>query len=226
MFDFTNPIELHKDLNPKLWVKGHLRPEVRKTLLDLARVYYSFLETDATLVDVVVTGSQANYNFTEHSDLDLHLIIPFDEVTCDLDVTEYFETKRKLWKVQHDITVYDIPVEIYTEDLTNPAVSSVYSVIDNKWRKKPRPPIIDYDVVAVKAEAERWAKIIDGAIKSKNVEMLSHVRDMISRYRKEGLAKDGEFGVANLTFKSLRNDGKIAHLMAAFRNAEDDELSL
>jgi len=226
MFDFSNPIELHKDLNPKLWIKGKLRPEVKKTLLNLASVYYKFLETDATLVDVVITGSQANYNFTDQSDLDLHLILPFDDVICDLDVTEYFETKRKLWKLQHNVTIYDIPVELYAEDLSKPAVSAVYSIIDDKWRKKPRPPILDYDTVAVKAETERWSKIIDGAIKSKNFDMIGHVRDMVSRYRKDGLAKEGEFGVANLTFKSLRNSGKIQHLMAALRNSEDKELSL
>jgi hypothetical protein len=56
--------------------------------------------------------------------------------------------------------------------------------------------------------------------------MLNHVKDMLARYRKEGLAKEGEFGIANLTFKSLRNSNKIRLLMASIRHLEDKELSL
>lgn len=227
MFDFTPPIELHKDLNPVLWQdNGQLREEVRLALLKISTVFYKFLGTDATLVDVVVSGSQTNYNYTDKSDLDLHLIIPYHDVQCDMDIDEYFDTKRKLWKEQHNITVYGIPVELYAEDLDKPAVSSSYSLVENKWVNPPQKPVLDYDVEAVKKETEHWSKIIDGVIKSKNLDMLTHVKDMIARHRKEGLAKEGEMGVANLTFKSLRNSNQIRKLLAAIRQLGDKELSI
>lgn len=226
MFDFSPPIELHKELNPKLWDNGVLRPKVREALLKISHVYYKFLGTDATLVDVVISGSQANFNFTDQSDLDLHLIIPYHQVECDMDVAEYFDTKRKLWKEQHNITIHGIPVELYAENVSEPAVSSTYSIVDNKWENPPPPPAKKYDVKAVASSMKHWGTIIDGAIDSRNVEMLQHVRDMISTFRKDGLAKDGEFGVANLTFKGLRNSGKIKTLMATLRHLEDKNLSI
>jgi hypothetical protein len=227
LFDFSPPIELHKNLNPKLWTTdGNLRPEVHSALMKLAKVFYNFLETDATLVDIVITGSQSNYNYTDQSDLDLHLIMPFNHVFCDLPVDEYFDTKRKLWKEQHNITMRGIPVELYVEDLDKPAVSAVYSLVEKKWIKPPPAPTMDYDVEAVRSETKKWGGIIDGALKSRNLDMLNHVKDMLARYRKEGLAKEGEFGIANLTFKSLRNSNKIRLLMASIRHLEDKELSL
>jgi hypothetical protein len=228
LFDFAPPIELHKNLNPKLWTdKGHLRPEVHEALVKLAAVFYKFLETDATLVDVIVTGSQSNYNYTDQSDLDLHLVIPFIDVDChELSIEEYFETKRHLWKERHNITIHGIPVELYVEDLDKPATSAVYSITERKWLKPPPAPVLDYDVDAVRSETEKWSGIIDSAVRAKNLEMMNHVKDMISRYRKEGLAKEGEFGVANLTFKALRNNNKIRLLMSAIRQIGDDELSI
>ena len=227
MFDFTPPIDLHKELNPKLWSNGHLLPKVHEALLKISQVYYKFLQTDAPLLDVVVSGSQSNYNYTDHSDLDLHLIIPYEHVNCNgLDPVEFFDTKRKLWKEQHNITIHGIPVELYAEDVALPAISAVYSLMDKEWVKEPPPPVIQYDVEQVKAEAEKWAKIIDGAVRARNFDMLTHVRDMLSRYRKDGLAKNGELGTENLAFKSLRNGGKIKLLMGMIRHLEDKEMSV
>jgi len=226
MFDFSPPIELHKELNPKLWQDGHLRPKVREALIKISRVYYKFLGTDAPLIDIVISGSQANYNFTNQSDLDLHLIIPFHQVTCDMDVAEYFDTKRKLWKEQHNITIYGIPVELYAENTEEPAVSATYSILENDWIDPPPPPASDYDVKGVAKEMAKWSQMIDAAVESKNLSMCEKVKDMLSQYRKKGLATDGEYGIANLTFKGLRNSNKIKLLMGTIRYLGDKELSL
>ena len=228
MIEFTPPIELHKDLNPVLWSKeGKLLPDVHQALVKIAVAFYKFLETDATIVDLIITGSQSNYNYTDQSDLDLHLIIPFMDVDCsELSVEEYFETKRKLWKQLHNINIHGIPVEVYVEDTENPVKGAVYSIVSNEWIKEPPPPIIDYDVEEVKSETEKWSKIIDGAVRAKNLDMLNHVKEMLARYRQEGLEKDGEFGIANLTFKALRNGNKIKLLMRSIHQLGDDELSI
>ena len=39
------------------------------------------------------------------------------------------------------------------------------------------------------------------------------IRKKISRMRKDSLDKDGEFGVGNLAFKSLRNSGHIGRII-------------
>jgi hypothetical protein len=56
--------------------------------------------------------------------------------------------------------------------------------------------------------------------------MCEKVREMLAQYRKSGLAKDGEYGVANLAFKGLRNSNKIRLLIGTIRHLKDRELSI
>jgi len=224
--EFTPPIEIHDNLNPKIWKNEHLRKDVEIALLKIAKEFYQYLDVEVKIVDIQVTGSQANYNYTSHSDLDLHLIIDFKKIECDIPVSELFDTKRKLWKEHHDIEVKGIPVELYIEDLDQPAVSSTYSLIKNKWISKPTPPEDSYDESEVRRLVSIWEKTIVSAINLENLTVLEQIKDLLSQYRKTGLAKFGEFGVPNLVFKSLRNDGKISALMEKIGDLKDRQLSL
>jgi hypothetical protein len=127
--EFTKPIDVHSELNPKLWDGEHLRKDVRVALLKIAKEYYNFLEIDVPLMDLIVTGSQANFNYTEYSDLDLHLIVPYDRVQCDMAVDKLFRAKRDLWRKEHDIEIHGVPVELYAEDVEKPVTGSTYSVV-------------------------------------------------------------------------------------------------
>ena len=49
---------------------------------------------------------------------------------------------------------------------------------------------------------------------------------MIWQYRKLGLAKEGEFGTANLVFKTLRNSGILQRLVDKILELENQKLSL
>ena len=224
--EFTPPIELHNELNPKLWKDQDLQKDVEIALLKIAKEFYRFLDVDVKIVDIQVTGSQANYNYTEHSDLDLHLIVNFKNIDCDVSVNELFDTKRKLWKEHHDINIKGIPVELYVEDLNQPAVSSTYSLIKNKWIKKPEKPTGSYEESEVRRVVAIWEKVIDNAIAIENLELLIHIKDLLSQFRKTGLSKSGEYGVPNLVFKSLRNDGKVSLLMKKIGDLKDRQLSL
>lgn len=64
MFEFTDPIEVHDTLNPNLWDGDHLRKDVHVALLRIAKEFYDFLNVDVRVDDVIVSGSQANYNYT------------------------------------------------------------------------------------------------------------------------------------------------------------------
>jgi len=224
--EFTPPIELHKELNPKLWDEEDLRKDVRVALMRIAKEFYQFLELDVKLLDVQVTGSQANYNYTGHSDLDLHLIVDYNNVDCDMSVEELFDTKRRLWKEYRDIEIYSVPVELYVEDVNKPAVSSTYSILKGKWISKPAIPQIDYDQEEVERIVSIWERIIDNAVVLGNLNLLTQVKDLLGEFRKAGLKKTGEYGVPNLVFKSLRNDGKISKLMVKLSKLKDQQLSL
>jgi hypothetical protein len=226
MFEYTDPIEIHDQLNPSLWQGDDLRKDVQYALLKIAKEFYQFLDIDVTLLDLVVSGRQVNYNYTKHSDLDLHLIVPYSQVECDVAVDELFDAKRKLWKQQHDISVKGVPVELYVEDVDNPPVSSSYSVVRNEWIKRPNREAVNYDEQEVRRVFAIWERAISGAIATDSLEMCRNIKDMLKMYRKEGLAQHGEFGVPNLVFKALRNDGQIGKLMDAIGNLHDRQLSL
>ena len=226
IFEFVPPIEIHQDLNPKIWEKNKMRPDVSKALLNIAKEYYDFLELPVEVKDIVVSGSQANFNYSPYSDIDLHFIVSYDDVQCDMEVDELFDTKRKLWKEQHDIKIHGIPVELYVEDEKKPAVSSTYSILKQVWLKYPTLDNIVYNKDAVKEEVKKWTVVINHAISSNNLDVCRKAKDMLYQYRQAGLAKAGEFSVPNLTFKSLRNAELISKLMEKISDLYDKEMSI
>ena len=47
----------------------------RRTRIKIAKKFYQDLNIEAPLKDITLTGSSANYNWTDYSDIDLHLLI-------------------------------------------------------------------------------------------------------------------------------------------------------
>ena len=224
--EFTPPIEIHDTLNPKLWEGQHLRKDVRVALLRIAKEYYKFLEIDVPVIDLLITGSQANFNYSKFSDLDLHIVVPFSQIECDVAVQELFDTKRRLWKENHNIHIHGVPVELYAEDVAKPAVSSSYSVIKGIWIKRPDRVDVNYEEDEVKRLVAAWERVIELAVKSNNLEVCTNIKDLLKVFRQASLDKDGEFGSGNLTFKSLRNDGMISKLMEKIIELTDKQLSI
>ncbi len=224
--EFTDPIEIHNELNPKLWEDGHLKKEVRVALLKIAKEYYQFLDINVPLMDLIVTGSQANFNYTKYSDLDLHLIVPYSKVKCDMAVDELFKTKRDLWREKHNISIYGVPVELYAEDINEPVKGSTYSVVKGQWIKEPKKIDADYDQSEVQRLVELWERIIDKAIATESYDVCKSVKDLLKIFRQAGLDKGGEMHPANLAFKSLRNDGYVGKLLNAVSKLKDEQLSI
>lgn len=226
IFEFNSPIEIHNELNPVLWDDGKIRREIHVKLLQIAKEFYDFLEVSARLDDVLITGSQANYNYTEQSDIDLHLIVDFSQVDCQGEVRELFDTKRRLWKKNHDIEIKGIPVECYVEDLNDPAVTASYSLVRDTWIKQPKKITGKYDQERVFELATMWSKVIDQAIQSGKLSTMQTVKNSLAVFRKKSLARDGELGSGNLAFKALRNSDYINRLMTAINDEKDRQLSL
>ena len=71
----------HDSLNPAAWDDAELRPEVRARLLEIAKVFVGYLEIpDFKVIDVVLTGSMANYNYTNYSDFDIHVVTRYSDL--------------------------------------------------------------------------------------------------------------------------------------------------
>jgi surface protein len=130
------------DINPKLFDNNALKPEIRKKAEEVVNEFLKILAEDEVKLkvrDVILTGSNASYNYTANSDVDLHILAD----TAQFDDPEQLHKKlyncyRRLFESKFDITFYGIPVEIYVETEDNPVVSNgIYSVMYDKWVKEP-----------------------------------------------------------------------------------------
>jgi len=220
-------IDQHDTLNPKIWTEDRtMHPEVQVALFRIAKEFFEFLEFDAPLVDVQVTGSQANYNYSIHSDLDLHLIVPYSEVECDQPVADLFDTKRKLWKQRHTITVHGVPVEVYVEDTAKQTQGAAYSIMKDQWLRKPNRAESEVQDDELIRDVQIWLERLNTVVQTRDLDQLEEYKTQLSQYRKDALARNGEWAHENLVYKTLRNLGVISDLMQAILALKDQDLSI
>jgi hypothetical protein len=219
-------ITVHRTLNTKLWTpSGEMLPEVRAKLLIIADRFRDFISVDDfKVIDVTVTGSNAAYTYSSASDLDLHLIVqglPSDEER------ELYDAKKGLWNQQRDIMIRGLPVEVYVQGSDEQHHSSgVYSVLKDSWIIRPKKARATIDDVSVNQRLRYLTREIQGALNDSDPIKANAVKARISKMRKTGLAKTGEWGPENIAFKTLRNQGLIDQLSQHILNLEDQALSL
>ena len=167
-FKLSDAVAFHKELNPKLWEDEKLDPTVRDQLLLIAEDFVEYLGISNLKVrDVTISGSNAAYSYTPHSDLDLHVLVDFNELPNNEVYQELFTAKKTLYNEAHDITVRDVPVELYVQDTSNPVQSlGEYSIVHDKWIRIPKKRRANFDEVATKAKYEKLGDLIELAIKS------------------------------------------------------------
>ena len=75
-------MELHDKLNPKLWVGNTLRPEVEEKLNGIVDQFILELHDNdipIKMLDARLVGSNASFNYTDNSDLDVHIVANFED---------------------------------------------------------------------------------------------------------------------------------------------------
>jgi hypothetical protein len=215
------------NLNPLLWSNGFLRPEVRRALIKTAVDFKQFVGIPFEVEDIVITGSQASYFYNKYSDLDLHLIVDYSDIDCDTELEELFDTKRLLYNTKTNIKIRGIDVELYVENKQLPAKGASWSLKDNQWIIEPNPAeSIEIDTTEIDRMYRVWRKIILFIIRSKDVDSAKKLLDLLRKYRKLGLKQTGEYGVANLVYKTLRNEKVLEKLSNFLEQARDQDLSI
>jgi len=220
-------IEYHKELNSDVWKGQKLRIDVQYKLLEIAKRFIEYLEVpNFKLVDVILRGSLTNYNYTQYSDFDLHIVTDFSKLDCD--ITEaFYMAKKRIWNDEHDITIKGHEVELYVEDVDVKNVSEgTYSVLNSKWLRIPKHQQPNINDRAVNAKARDIMTQISRAIKAGSVDDIQRLQDKIKVMRQAGLDKGGEFSTENLAFKIVRNKGYLDKLYKSKNQKFDQELSL
>ena len=234
--------DLQDDLNPKIWKKNSkgsyiLSPKVREKLLEIAYEFIESLKVDVIVSDVHLTGSLANYNWSEYSDFDLHIIADFNQFSKNkLDLyKELFTLKKTIFNSEQNIKIYNYDVELYVQDENEEHTSTgVYSLITNDWLEKPKKEKFEVNKTILKKKIDQWTEKIDKVLESaeeekdlqKSKKIIDNLKTKIKEYRKIGLEKGGEMSYENLVFKYLRRSGHIEKLFNFKKEKLDKELSL
>ena len=223
----STAIVFHQRLNPKLWTKGKLKPQVRFHLLEIAKHFVDYIEIDNLgLQDITISGSNAGYTYSRKSDIDLHLIVDIPQDKKQI-LKQLFDAKKNQYNFQHDIKIKNIDVEVYVQDAEQVHHSvGVYSVLDDKWLKVPEAVSDTVDRAEVKVKYKQYVGKVRTALRSDNLQAVKQTSDDIKRLRQQGLDREGELSVENITFKILRAKGYIEQLRNHISKLKADSLSL
>ncbi len=228
--------DIQDDLQPKLWKDSdHLYPGVKAALMEIVDEFVENLGLDVEIADVIVTGSIANYNWSKFSDIDVHLLVDFEEINSDRElVKRFFDAVRSNWNKLHDIRIKGHEVELYIQDVNEPHISTgVYSLADDQWLVTPKKvePEIDR-VTALKKmkslarEVDKLSRIYDNRQYEEAFKLAERIKEKIKRMRRSGLERTGIYSPENLAFKMLRRSGDIEQLFAIYTQAYDQIYSL
>jgi predicted nucleotidyltransferase len=212
--------------NPKEPDESVMIPKVRKALMRIAEEFIDFLGDEIFVEDVHLTGSLANFNWSEFSDFDLHVIVDLQQYEDQSDLyKELFNLKKQVFNDKHNIRIFGYDVELYAQDAEESHYSTgVYSVMNNNWVSKPKKFKNEIDKGVLEKKIKSWTEKIDTAIEEgKDLET---IKNKLKEYRKSGLEKDGELSYENLVFKFLRRSGHIEKLFDTANKETDKELSV
>lgn len=212
-----------KELHPDFWKDGLLDSKVRMKLLDIADDFCENLKFKwVKPYDIVLTGSICGLNWSNLSDVDMHIILNFSDIDENTElVREYVNMKKNEWNNDHEaLLIHDLPVEIYVEDLADDTVSDgIYSLEQNKWLKQPK----NGQELHISARGSKIRRVAaDLLSKIDDYEQAFHsIEDMykleclskkvdkllknISQIRKDGLNSDlKEKSLGNILYKIVR----------------------
>jgi len=230
----VSSIQYHDQLNPLIWDENNkLKDEIRKTLMKNTKKFIEFSDLEElNFNDIILTGSMANYNYNEDSDLDVHVILDYDQISENEDfATDYLKMKKSIWNDRFPIQVKGHEVEMYYQDTDESHHSTgTYSILGDEWITEPTKKIINIDTENIKQKGAQLMYEIDDLENIDDSETFlkkyNNLKDKIKKMRQSGLEEKGEFSAENLVFKILRNSGYLEKLFKMKKDYLTKELSL
>ena len=226
-FDVSK-LSMKEELCPSFWQNEKLNSEIRKKLLEIAKDFVDGTPIEGRIEDITFTGSLAGYNYSDTSDIDLHILVDFDK--DDEIIKDLMNALRINWNNSHDIRIMGHEVEIYVQDSNEKHYSSgVYSLSDDEWLQKPSKEEPQIDLASILNKAEGLSDEIDALQDEFYEEKYEKVHNSVQRLRKKlknmrsaGLEDEGIYSIENLAFKLLRNSGQISKLMTLGNDSYDN----
>jgi predicted nucleotidyltransferase len=226
--------QIKDELCPKMWANEQLKPEIRKQLFKIAVDFFTKLELpdEIKLKDVLLVGSLANYNWSEYSDIDIHLVVDFSQFKEDEEfIKKFFDAQKNLYNIKHDIKIAGHDVEVYVQDKNEKIhAGGIYSIPKDSWKRMPTKNRFTVDRKNVKLKVDKFfdkIKSIEHAYKKENykdvITKIDALKDSIKKMRQSGLEKGGEYSIENIVFKVLRRTD-FMELLDTYKNKAYDKM--
>lgn len=218
--------EKQNDLNPHLWDGEKLNTTVRLKLLKIAKDFYQTLNIKWMKPnDIILCGSMCNYNWSEYSDIDVHILIDLNEIYENIDIVkDYLNIKKNEWNNEHnELNIHGYKVELYVQDINDKDTLSsngVYSLTNDKWLNVPsRNKVTDLSSKRQekisKIVADIMTQIDDFYVNFETFEnddkelyklsiKIDKLLKNLKEIRKNGLSKNGELSLGNIVYKAIR----------------------
>lgn len=209
-------------------IKKDVRAGLLKVALDFVKELKAEKQINIKAEDVVMIGSITNYNWTPHSDIDLHIKTDYSKLDMSKeDAQTMFDAIKTAWNLKHDITMKGHDVELYVQDIHHVAVSaSEYSVLKDRWLKEPVKQKPNLNKELIKKKYREYHKKINSLVKSNDDAGLKKLLQKLYKYRQAGLDSKGELSEENIVFKILRATGSLDKLKDSIDSIYDDKVSV
>jgi len=223
------------DLHPDFWEKEVFKSEISEQLMIIAKDIIESMKIKARIKDITITGSISSYNWHALSDIDLHIIFDFEEISEDFElVKRMLDQSRINWNKAHDITIRGKEVELYFQDTSESHESNgIWSLATESWIVKPERMNPELDLVTTEKKAETIVKAIEhveemlaDGLTEDAYKYASKIKNKVARMRSTGLSGDGIYSPENMAFKMLRNAMYLNKLSILKIDAYDEMMSL
>lgn len=161
-------IEKHDKLNPELFENNELKGDVKNSVKNIVNTFEEIIKKDGVkfkVKDIVLVGSNVSYNYTDDSDLDIHIIADSSAVKDNSEHSKkylgiLYNLYKSMFNSDYDITIHGVPAEVYVEldDIGAAKSNGIYS-LNSGWIKEPvQEDIPDIDMEAFRKEFEEWER--------------------------------------------------------------------
>ena len=225
-------LERHDTLNPAIWDGMKLKDGVKEAIEEIVDKYVedSDILTKEDIIDIELLGSNAGYNYTEYSDLDVHLVVNMESMTPDPTLLQVAcNAERSLFNKAYNFTIKGVELELYVEDVKSGAASNgVYSIIKDEWLKTPaQENIPDYtDDDEYLSLLDVWMVKARMALNETSSREIQNFVNELYNLRRISIMTDGEYAKGNIVFKEIRNAGILQELKDKIHDLTSKELSL
>ena len=227
-WELEETFQTHDELNTQLFDYNVLKADVRRRLIEIADMFVESIQEDnipIKVLDYWLLGSNAGYNYSNTSDIDVHIIVNIEDTKCNPYLLRVlYDYIKSNFNNKYDITVKGHEVELYLEDVNSGVVSNgIYSLKQDKWIKEPtKTEIMSFDVT----ETDEWKEWYE-RYQSLNDSECEQFLDDLYIMRKMSLSGGmGEWEVGNLVFKEFRNQGILDELKDRKYKYKSKELTL